>query len=692
MKLFITGGAGFIGSNFIRHILKKYPDYQVVNFDILSYAGNLENLRDIEKDPRYKFIKGDICDFKKVCEVLEKERCDWIVNFAAESITEDTYLPIWTTLGVKIYSLKELFENFSRINKVENRNGVEIINIKHSNIKALSYKGGIGYWMPIRQISRHKYKGKIIRLNQKWGEVEATPNHSIYDTNFNLTTPTKNPELLGLRNINHKTYRKNKYKNYSGEKLFALVRILGAYVSEGWASFNKANGGYQVGICNKVATYIEKLKKDFKLLGYNPSITKTKDKLLQLSISNKNFFNFLVKEVGQGCRNKAIPSFIFDLEEIYQKSFLEMTILGDGETIFNKARRYKTIRYTTTSKKLAVGFSFLLTLLKYNYTIVKDERFNAYTINFGGDYTISLLKKKYKEINYDGYVYDISVDKLHNFVCGVGNIIVHNTHVDRSILGAKSFIETDIVGTYNLLESMRKYKIQKGLFISTDEVYGDWESGGFARESDCLHPSSPYSASKAGGDMMVLAYRRTYGVPILITRSSNNYGPYQYPEKIIPLFITNLFEGKKVPVYGDGGQIRDWLYVEDNCRGIDFVLHKGKIGEIYNIGANQKPEISNLELTKKIVAEVGRDDSFIEYVKDRPGHDRRYAVDTAKIRALGWKPEVDFETGLKLTIDWYKKNQVWWKKIKSGEYLEYYKKQYAGRALKVENETEVQRH
>ncbi len=337
MKLLITGAAGFIGSNFVRYILRKYPDYEVVNYDLLTYAGNLENLRDIEKDSRYKFVKGDIRDFEKVCETIENEKIDWIVNFAAES------------------------------------------------------------------------------------------------------------------------------------------------------------------------------------------------------------------------------------------------------------------------------------------------------------------------------------------------------HVDRSILGAKSFIETDVVGTHALLDAVKKYGVKKFLQISTDEVYGDWEGKGFAKENDRLIPSSPYSASKAGGDLMVLAYKRTYGLPVLITRSSNNYGPYQYPEKVIPLFITNLLEGKTVPVYGDGGQIRDWLYVEDNCKGIDIVLHKGTIGEIYNIGANQEPEIDNLTLTKEIVKATGKNEESIQYVKDRPGHDRRYAIDTQKIRVLGWKPEVSFEEGLKKTVEWYKSNEAWWKKLKSGEYLKYYKEQYEKR-------------
>lgn len=257
------------------------------------------------------------------------------------------------------------------------------------------------------------------------------------------------------------------------------------------------------------------------------------------------------------------------------------------------------------------------------------------------------------------------------------------THVDRSILEPGSFIQTDVYGTYVLLEAIRKHKIKKAVFISTDEVYGDMENKDYAKENDPLRPSSPYAASKAGGDLQVMAFRRTYNLPVIITRSSNNYGPYQYPEKIIPLFITNLLENKKVPVYGDGKQIRDWLYVDDNSRAIDLVLHKGKVGEIYNIGANQKPEITNLELTKQIIQLCQKDESFIEYVEDRPGHDRRYALDTTKIRTLGWKPEISLEEGLEKTVLWYRENENWWKKIKSGEYLEYYKRQYGQRTRQV---------
>lgn len=250
------------------------------------------------------------------------------------------------------------------------------------------------------------------------------------------------------------------------------------------------------------------------------------------------------------------------------------------------------------------------------------------------------------------------------------------SHVDRSIMDPQSFIKTDILGTQTLLEAAKKYSIKKYIQISTDEVYGSIEVGSFTEESP-LRPNSPYAASKTGADLMVRAYYKTFGLPILVTRSSNNYGPNQYPEKLIPLFVTNLLEGRKVPVYGDGQQVRDWLYVIDNCEGIDFVLHHGEVGEIYNIGANN--EKTNLEITKIILKELNKDESYIEHVKDRPGHDRRYSLDSTKLRALGWQPRFEFEEAMAKTVQWYKDNRQWWQPLKSGEYLEYYRKQYQGR-------------
>jgi dTDP-glucose 4,6-dehydratase len=250
------------------------------------------------------------------------------------------------------------------------------------------------------------------------------------------------------------------------------------------------------------------------------------------------------------------------------------------------------------------------------------------------------------------------------------------THVDRSIFGAAEFIETDVLGTYVLLDWAREHRT-RFVQVSTDEVYGDVPPGVSSKEDDPLRPSSPYSASKAGGDLQVLAAVRTYGVNASITRGSNTYGPNQYPEKIIPLFITNALDGEQLPVYGDGRQVRDWLHVEDHCAGVELVLREGKPGEVYNVGGGE--EVENRDLTARILELTGTDESLIRHVDDRPGHDRRYSLDTSKLRALGWEPQHTLVDGLPETVDWYRENRGWWEPIKSGEYLAYYRKQYAAR-------------
>jgi dTDP-glucose 4,6-dehydratase len=247
------------------------------------------------------------------------------------------------------------------------------------------------------------------------------------------------------------------------------------------------------------------------------------------------------------------------------------------------------------------------------------------------------------------------------------------THVDRSISGPQDFISTDVLGTHTLLEAVRTLGIARYLQISTDEVYGSTETGSFTETSD-LAPSSPYSASKAGADLLVLACHRTFGTPVLITRSSNNYGPWQYPEKIVPLFITNAIDDQALPVYGDGLNVRDWLYVGDNCAGIDTVLRQGALGEVYNIGGGS--EVDNLALTRQILELLGKSPELIRFVTDRPGHDRRYSIDCGKVRSLGWHPATPFATGLERTVSWYRDNPAWWRKIKSGEWRAYYERQY----------------
>lgn len=306
----------------------------------------------------------------------------------------------------------------------------------------------------------------------------------------------------------------------------------------------------------------------------------------------------------------------------------------------------------------------------------------------------------YKIINLDALKYsgrlenteDFKASKRYRFVKGdvcdeevVNKVmkgvdwVVHaaaESHVDRSISDPTDFLQTNIFGTYNLLEAAKKHQVERFLYVSSDEVYGSIERGKF-KETSNFAPNSPYSVSKASADMLTRSYWKTFGLPILITRGSNTYGAWQFPEKLISLFVTNLLEGKKVPLYGKGANIRDWIYVLDHCSGVDFVLHHGKIGEAYNIGGGN--EKTNMEITRIILKELGKDESWIEYVKDRPGHDFRYALDCSKIRALGWRPKYDFDRAIQETVQWYKNNPQWWKRIKSGKYLEYYKKQYENR-------------
>jgi dTDP-glucose 4,6-dehydratase len=305
-------------------------------------------------------------------------------------------------------------------------------------------------------------------------------------------------------------------------------------------------------------------------------------------------------------------------------------------------------------------------------------------------------------VNYDKLTYAgnlgnlISVDQNPRYAFVRGDIcdssavehamagcdaVVHfaaESHVDRSIYEPAAAIETNVKGTFVLLQVARKLGVPRFVHISTDEVYGDLPAGVFANEESPLHPSSPYSASKASSDLLVRSYVRTYNFPALITRSSNNYGPYQFPEKFLPLLITNLLEDKPLPIYGDGKQQRDWLHVEDNCRGILAVLERGQVGEVYNIGGLDVVE--NIDMARRLLRAMGKPETLLTYVKDRPGHDRRYALDCSKIeRHLGWRPSVALEDGLLKTIEWYRSNADWIAQIRAGEYQSYYEKYYVNR-------------
>ncbi|PJC01759.1 MAG: dTDP-glucose 4,6-dehydratase [Candidatus Komeilibacteria bacterium CG_4_9_14_0_8_um_filter_36_9] len=320
---------------------------------------------------------------------------------------------------------------------------------------------------------------------------------------------------------------------------------------------------------------------------------------------------------------------------------------------------------------------------------------------FGGSNFIRYMLKKYPDyqiINLDKLTYAgnlanlIDLDSNPNYTFIKGDIIdskivkklasqvdaiinyAAETHVDRSILDPEAFINSNIVGVYQLLEAVKNNKnVKKFIQISTDEVFGSIKEGHF-KESDPFQPNSPYAAAKASGDLLCRSYIKTFQLPIIVTHSCNYYGPYQFPEKLVPLFITNLMEGKKVPVYGKGDNVREWIHTDDHARAIDLLLHKGELGEVYNIGTGD--EKTNMEITNLILEVMGKGEEMIEYVKDRPGHDWRYAIDNSKIKALGFTPEVDFKQGLAELAKWYQDNEKWWRDIKSGEYQKYYQEQY----------------
>jgi dTDP-glucose 4,6-dehydratase len=305
-----------------------------------------------------------------------------------------------------------------------------------------------------------------------------------------------------------------------------------------------------------------------------------------------------------------------------------------------------------------IGSNFIRHILtKYSdYNIVNLDK-----LTYCGN--LENLKDIERDKRYKFIKGDIADDKIVKEAIKDCSVVVHfaaETHVDRSIIDPYSFVRTNVLGTHTLLEAAKANGVDRFIHISTDEVYGSIEKGSFG-EDDPLQPNSPYSAAKAGSDLLARSYFITFKLPVIITRSSNNFGPYQYPEKVIPLFITNALEGKSLPLYADGMNVRDWLFVLDNCEAIDSVLHKGKDGEVYNIGGGT--EITNLELTNSILEILGKDKSLIKFVNDRPGHDKRYSLDIAKTRALGWEPKRNFSQSLKLTVNWYKNNEAWWRRL-----------------------------
>jgi len=318
-----------------------------------------------------------------------------------------------------------------------------------------------------------------------------------------------------------------------------------------------------------------------------------------------------------------------------------------------------------------IGSAFIRCQLR-TYADVRVVNFDKLTYAGNLDNLKGIDERRYTFIKGD--VAD--ADAVMSAMSGCDAVVnfAAETHVDRSIHGASEFIETDVRGVYHIVEAAKKLGTQRVLLVSTDEVYGSIDLGSF-KETDPVRPRNPYAASKAGGELLGMAYYHTFGTPVIVTRGSNTYGPYQYPEKVLPLFVTNAIDNQPLPLYKGGEHnVRDWLFVDDHCSGIDLALRQGVPGEVYNVAGGSERE--NIVLTRRILELTGRTEDLIKLVPDRPGHDRRYSIDASKLKALGWRPAVGWDEGIALTVRWYQENEWWWRKIKTGEYLEYYNRQY----------------
>ncbi len=679
MNLLVTGGAGFIGSNFIKQYFSVYPETKIVNLDKLTYAGRLENLKEVEGNKNYKFIKGDISDKKIVSKAVKD--CDVIINFAAESHVDRSITSPEDFIKTDVFGAFVLLEE-------ARKNDLEFIQIScyDEKTRALTTDGLKGFselrkgdkvfsinpetlQIEVKSVEKviiQDYKGKMIHFKNKRVNIKVTPNHRMFISTRKRKLFVETAEDAAERSIffmpdgNWKG-KEDEYYLVSGHgkvKTKDLFYLSGIFIGDGFTAYQEKKiktksglnreeflklardcagkfkgmenmSGYET-LCKSHRIFFDipendkcrkKVENTLKNLGIK--FNKHKGKAgTHLYFSSKVWLDFF-KQFGKGAYNKSIPKWMLEYSPKYLKHLFDGLMDSDG---------YKDKIYHTVSEKLVAGFSELCIKLSLKASVGKRHSMNFLNGRKieGDSYYIvvskttkSISRKKIKKVKYDGKIWCLKVKDNKNFI-------------------------TEREGKFDFCGN-------------TDEVYGSIEDGLFSEESP-LMPSSPYSASKAGADRLCFSYFKTYGLNAKITRSSNNFGSNQFPEKLIPLFITNLLEEKKVPVYGNGKNIRDWIFVEDNCNAVIKVMEKGKKGEVYNVGGGN--EKTNLEITEFILSELNKTKEMIEFVEDRKGHDLRYALNCDKINKLGFKPEHSFDQALKETVEWYKQNFWWWKPLK----------------------------
>lgn len=681
-KLLVTGGAGFIGSNFIHYWLKTYPQDQVVNLDVLTYAGHLESLKDLENNPNYRFIKGDITNTDDVRKAITG--IDIVVNFAAESHVDRSVIdPLvfvkTNTLGTAVLLKAALDSKVRRFHHVscydentmaftksglkrydEMKVGDLVLSVNPSN-KTLE-------WKPVEKVIIQDYAGRMIKVRTRTTDILVTPNHRmLFQAKRSKELKFKNADVMKINSINKlpKFYVwdgviPDKIRKFGPLKDFAY--LLGIFIGDGCLAYQEK---MQPNLSGLSMVHYLQLARDaagrftsIGMVGYQEMVMSRswriffdipiKDKgrirceqaLTNLGINwhahkgrsgehlyftSREWFD-IFRECGKGAKNKHIPDWALNLP----KPLLEQLFIGllDSDGSRNSV-------FYTSSRKLSHQFMELCVKLNFSPTLStrytqsniqgREIRDFSYIVSFGREWR-SIRKSVVREVDYKGKVWCLKVKDNKNFLTFRGG---------RTILCG-----------------------------NTDEVYGSLgQNDPPFNDKTPYNPRTPYAASKAGSDHLVRAFFETYSLPITITNCANNFGPYHDPEKLVPRFITNLLEGKKVPLMGKGENIREWLYVADHAKAIDLVIQKGKVGETYLVPGEEK---TNIEVTRKILEALNLDGSFIEYVGDRLGHDFRYANDGSKVRELGWKPEHTFDEWLQKTVEWYKENEWWWRPLKQG--------------------------
>ena len=658
-KILITGGCGFIGHHFVEHLLKNTTQ-EIVIFDKLTYASEgFTRLRDIDAydDKRVMIVALDFTKEIPVGVTKEIGTVDYIMHMGAESITEDIYIPTYNSRnGTEVLTFGELWNKKSISSNIEETEKGEKIKITDKSLKVLSFYNG-GQWCNVKYITRHKYKGNIIKLLQKNAILEATPNHSVYSANLELSNPSENPDLLTIRSV-------NEYGKQHKEENKDLLKFIAAYITEGSITKNKANGNYLIQIGQNNLNWLKDLSNSIKFLGYNNWIVERKCSNLQ--ISNKDLFYYLEDNCGKGSQNKQIPDFIFDLKPELREYFWECLLEGDGNIEDNGNQRY-----TTNSKKLAAQISLLLALQNKAFTVNErdfdKEEWNRcwnFRVNIKGNQQINCGNKKIQEIEYDGWVYDLEVEDSHNFVCGIGNAVCHNTHVDNSITDPAPFVFSNVIGTMRMLDYARTLPdLKKFVYFSTDEVFGPAPEGVAYKEWDRYNSTNPYAASKACGEELVLAYANTYGIPSIISHTMNVFGERQHPEKFIPKVIRKIMNDEVITIHSNKTKTvsgsRMWIHARNVSSAIHFLLKNSTNRDKYNIVGEK--EVSNLDMALYIAKILGKELKYemVDFHSSRPGHDLRYALDGSKLTEMGWTVPLTFEKSLKNTIEWTIENPRW---------------------------------